>query len=116
MDETPEELEQIRREAAQIDPYRYRNRKRIFAAVALGALMAGLTFVVIEAIDVARNPCERVRDHYCKQDAASANCKTYGGVFEESVEETSSMARSSIRHQCETHIKRLKLDEGVEVP
>jgi hypothetical protein len=116
MDETPEELEQIRREADSIDPYRYRNRRRIFGAIVMGAVLAGVVFVIFEAIDVARNPCERVRDHYCKQDAKSLNCTTYTGVFEESVEDTSPMARSSIRHQCETHIKRLKLDENIEVP
>jgi hypothetical protein len=116
MDETPEELEQIRREAAAIDPYRYRRRNRALAAIALGALGAGLVYVVLYAIDQARNPCERVQDYYCRRDAASVDCKNYQNIAKESVEEESAMARSTIRHHCDKHIERLKLDEGITVP
>ena len=41
MDETPEELEQIRREADAIDVYRYRKRFRFLAAIGLGAADGG---------------------------------------------------------------------------
>ena len=37
MDETPEELEQIRREADQIDVNHYKKRFRVLKAIALGA-------------------------------------------------------------------------------
>lgn len=116
MDESPEELEQIRREAAAIDPYRYRRRLRVLAAVGVGALGAGVVWAVLLLTDRARNPCERVRDHYCKQDPASAPCKTYQGILAESVEDDSPKMRGLIRGQCETKIARLKDEEGVTVP
>jgi hypothetical protein len=114
MDETPEELEKIREEAARIDPYRYRKRNRALAAVALGALMAGLVFVVMEAVDKARNPCQRVHDHFCRQDARSLNCQAYQALLRDSVAEANPEMRSSIRHQCATKIARLK-EDGIEV-
>jgi hypothetical protein len=115
MDETPEELEKIREEAAKIDPYRYRRRNRALGAVALGALLAGMVFVGLEAFDKARNPCKRVHDHLCKQDPASLNCQAYQALLRESLEEASREMRSSIRHQCATKIARLK-EDGIEVP
>lgn len=115
MDETPEELERIREEAGKIDPYRYRKRNRALAAVAVGALLAGIVFVGLEAFDKGRNPCQRVHDHYCKQDRASLNCQAYQGLLRESVEETSREMRSSIRQQCATKITRLQ-EDGIEVP
>lgn len=115
MDETPEELEQIRREAQEIDPYRYRKRGRIMKAVGLGALAAGLVWVVLEMTDQSRNPCERVRDHFCKAAPASATCSMYEAVFKESVEDGSAKMRSNLRSQCETKIRRLKDEEGVSV-
>ena len=42
MDETPEELEQIRREAAEIDPYRYRRHRRWLISVLIFAAGAGV--------------------------------------------------------------------------
>jgi hypothetical protein len=116
MDETPEELEQIRREAAQIDPYRYRRRNRTLAAIGLGALAAGLVFVVLEAFDKARNPCDRMRDYLCKLDGKSQDCQSYIGIAEDSKHEESKMARQAILHQCDTRIRLLKRDEGIKVP
>jgi hypothetical protein len=116
MDETPEELEQIRREAAQIDPYRYRKRNRALLAVAVGGLMAGLVTLGWEAFTQARNPCDRVRKHYCAHDARSLECQSYTSLMKESVEESSSQMRGYIRSQCQTKIERLKEDEGVVVP
>ncbi len=116
MDETPEEMDQIRREAAKIDPYRYRKRRRGLAALALGAAGAGVFWLVLEAVDKRRNPCERVRDHFCKQDAASTACQSYGAITRESVEEASSQMRSDLRAQCVRKIERLKAEDGVVVP
>jgi len=115
MDETPEELERIRQEASQIDPYRYRRRNRALAAVGLGALLAGVVFVVLEAVDKARNPCQRVHDHFCVQARDELNCLAYKDMLRESVEEQNPEMRSSIRHQCATKITRLKEEDGIEV-
>lgn len=115
MDETPEEMEQIRREADAIDVYRYRKRFRLMGAIALGAAMAGLVWLVLFMIDSKRNPCERVRDHYCKQDPASLACKSYTGIFDESLHDDSAAMRANIKAQCLTKIERLKEDDGVSV-
>ena len=112
MDTNDEEW--FKREAAETEPFRQRLRNRILAAVLLGALGAGLTFVVLEAFDRARNPCDRVRDHYCK-DPASLQCKTYADLARDSVTDDSAMTRQNMLHQCETLIKRLAIDEGVTV-
>jgi len=115
MDETPEELEQIRREAEQIDVHHYRKRFRALAAIALGAAMAGLVALVMWMVDSKRNPCERVRDHYCKQDPASLACKSYAGILDESLHDESAAMRSNIKAQCLSKIERLKEDDGVTV-
>ena len=115
MDETPEELEQIKREAAAIDPYQYRKKRRLMAAVALGALGAGLVWGTLELIDRARNPCIRLRDHFCHQTPGGAACSTYEGLRKESVEDESPKMRSLIREQCAIKIRHLKDDDGVTV-
>jgi hypothetical protein len=116
MDETPEELEQIRREAAAIDPYQYRRRRRLMAAVALGAFGALLSWGVLELADRRRNPCQRVSDHFCQGDkSASRDCAIYRGLFRESVDDASATMRSLIRQQCETKIRRMKEEDGVAV-
>jgi hypothetical protein len=115
MDETPEELEQIRREAGQIDVNQYRNRFRVLKAIGLGAALAGLTWLGLIMFDSRRNPCERVRDHFCKGGAAaSALCQTYTSVWHESVEEGATM-RANIRAQCQSKIDSLKEEDGVRV-
>jgi len=115
MDETPEELEQIRREAAAIDVHQYRKRFRALAAIALGALMAGLVWLVLYMVDSKRNPCERVRDHYCKQDPSSLNCKSYTGILDESLHDEGAEMRANIKAQCLTKIERLKEDDNITV-
>ena len=115
MDETPEELEQIKREADAIDPYQYRKRRRLITAVALGALGAGVVWAGLELYDRARNPCQRVRDYYCKTTPGGVNCTAYEGLLKESVEDESPRMRSNIRDQCERKIKRLKEDDGLTV-
>jgi hypothetical protein len=115
MDETPEELEQIRREAEKIDVHHYRKRFRAITAIALGAAMAGLVALVMWMVDSKRNPCERVRDHYCAQDPAGMACKMYGGILDESLHDESSQMRANIKAQCLSKIERLKEDDGITV-
>jgi hypothetical protein len=115
MDETPEELEQIRREAEKIDVYRYRKRFRLLGAIALGAALAGLVGLVLKMVDDRRNPCERVRNHFCAQDAKSMACKNYESVLDLSLHDDSAAMRSNIKAQCLSKIERLKEDDNVEV-
>jgi hypothetical protein len=115
MDETPEELEEIKREADRIDVYRYRKRFRKLAAIALGAAMAGLTWLVMAMVDGRRNPCERVKDHFCKHDPAGLQCKSYTSILDESMNDESKQMRANIKAQCQSKIDRLKEEDGVEV-
>jgi hypothetical protein len=115
MDETPEELEQIRREAEQIDVYRYRKRFRAMGAIALGALMAGLVALVLKMVDDRRNPCERVRNYFCGQDPQAMACKNYENVLDMSLHDDSAEMRSNIKAQCLSKIERLKEDEHIDV-
>jgi hypothetical protein len=114
MDESPEEMEQIRREADAIDVHQYRKRLRVLKAIGLGAALAGLTWLALIMFDSRRNPCERVRDHFCKADAASPQCQSYQVVLRESIDEGPTM-RANIRAQCQTKIETLQQDEGVRV-
>jgi type VI protein secretion system component VasK len=114
MDETPEELERIRREAEQIDPYRYRRRTQAILAIACGGLLAGIVWLVIAAFQSARNPCERVRDHYCREDARAPECAAYEATLQASEKEANPLMRSNVRGQCERKIERLAA-EGVKV-
>ena len=115
MDETPEELEQIRREAAQIDVHRYRKRFRAMKAIGLGAFMAGLVWLALVMLDSRRNPCERVRDHFCSREPGGMTCKMYQGILAESVEDDNPAMRGNIRSQCQSKIERLKSEDGVDV-
>lgn len=98
-----------------VDVYKYRRRYRLFKAVLLGAALAGLTSLILAMVDGGKNPCERVRTYFCKKDPAGLQCKSYDGVVDESVHDSSPQMRSHIRAQCEAKIERLKSDEGVEV-
>lgn len=116
MDETPEQLEEIRREAAAIDVYRYRRRRRAMAAVALGMLAAGVVWVVMEAVDKARNPCDRAMRYFCGKDPKSLDCISYQELKKDSEDKSTGQMSGNIRHQCQVRIERLKIDEGVTVP
>lgn len=111
MDETPEELEQIRREADAIDVYRYRRRFRFLAAIGLGAVMAGLVWLVLVMIDSKRDPCERVRAHFCAQDPQGLPCKSYTNILDGESNEM----RANIRAQCQSKIERLKEEDKIDV-
>jgi len=113
MDETPEELEQIRREAAEID--RYRRHRRWLISVLIFAAGAGVCWLAITMAVAGRNPCERVRDHYCRYAVDPGKCASYQEVFHESVQDQSPAMRSTIRDQCLTKINHLKDDDGVSV-
>ena len=115
MDETPEELEQIRREAAEVDPYRYRRHRRWLITVLIFAAGAGVCWLAITMAVAGRNPCERVRDHYCHHAVDPAKCTSYEGIFRESVQDESPGMRSMIRDQCLTKINRLKEEDSVTV-
>jgi hypothetical protein len=115
MDETPEETEQIHREAAQIDIYRYKKRFRALAAIGLGSLAAGIVWVVLIMVDSRRNPCEKVRNHFCRQDPAGVQCKSYQGILDESLHDDSPAMRTNIKSQCQSKIDRLKEEDGIEV-
>ena len=116
MDETPEDLERIRHEAAGIDIHRYQKRFRALKAIGLGAAGAGLVWAVLIMADSRRNPCDRVRDHLCRLEGpAGGPCLMYQGIAKESVEDASPQMRQSIRAQCQTKIDRLKEEDGVTV-
>jgi hypothetical protein len=113
-DESPEELAQIQREADAIDVHQYRKRFRTLKAIVLGAALAGLTWLVMIMVDSRRNPCERVRDYFCKGDPASPQCQSYEVVLRESKDEGPTM-RANIRAHCQSKIDSLREDEGVRI-
>ena len=87
----------------------------VLGALALGAAMAGLVALIMWMVDSKRNPCERVRDHFCAQDPAGLQCKSYVGVLEESLHDGSGQMRANIKAQCLSKIERLKEEDGVDV-
>jgi hypothetical protein len=116
MDETPEELEQLRAEADAIDVHQYQRRFRALKAIGIGAAAAGLVWLVLIMLDSQRNPCERVRDHLCRKDGKTGiECRMYEGILKESVEEENQSMRQSIRAQCQKKIERLKDEDGITV-
>jgi hypothetical protein len=115
MDETPEELEQIRREAETIDPNKYRRRYRAIMAAIAAVFCAAVAWVVVDMVVASRNPCERVRDYFCKTAPEVTKCSIYQSVFKDSVEDQSPKMRSVIRDQCLTKINRMKEEDGIAV-
>lgn len=116
MDESPEELEQIRREAAAIDTNKYGRRYRRLMALVAVVFCTAVVWVAVHMAVASRNPCERVRDHFCRENPADpAKCNTYQVIFKESVEDQSPRMRGVIRDQCLTKINRLKEEDGITV-
>jgi hypothetical protein len=120
MDETPAQLESIRHEAAAIDVHQYQKRFRAMKAIGLGAAGAGLVWLALIMFDSRRNPCQRVRDYFCRQPSSeggiSQDCRLYGDIQKESVEDSSPQMRQTIRAQCQTKIERLMREDGIKVP
>jgi hypothetical protein len=120
MEDTPledmdDELNRIRREADGVDVYKYRRRFRLLKAIGLGAALAGLTWLVMAMVDGGKNPCQRVRDHYCKTDRGGLQCKAYEGILDESLHDAAPEMRANIKSQCESKIQRLKDEDGIEL-
>jgi hypothetical protein len=110
------EQEALRQDADAIDIHQYRKRFRALKAIGLGAAGAGLVWLVLIMLDSRRNPCERVRDHFCRVEGpAGQKCQAYQSIFKDSVEDESPKMRQSIRAQCQTKIDRLKEEDGVVV-
>ncbi len=117
MDETPEELEQIRAEAAAIDVHKYRKRRRAMVVGLVSLAGVGICWLAITMADAGRNPCQRVRDYFCGAKATdAAKCRSYHGILKESVEDPSPAMRGMIREQCLTKINRMKEEDNVVVP
>ena len=115
MDETPEELEDIRREAETIDPHKYRKRYRIVMTALAMAFCGAVVWAALKMAVASRNPCERVRDYFCKKALDVAKCNSYQSVYKESVEDQSPKMRGVIRDQCLTKINRMKEEDGITV-
>jgi hypothetical protein len=115
MEDRDEELNRIRREADQVDVYKYRRRFRLLKAVGLGAFLAGLCWLILVMVDGQKNPCQRVRDYLCKKDPAALACKSYEGVLDESLHDAAPSMRSNIKAQCQSKIDRLKSEDGIEL-
>jgi hypothetical protein len=115
MEDMDEELNRIRREADEVDIYKHRRRYRLFRAVAMGAALAGLCWLILAMLDGQKNPCQRVRDHFCKKDPAGVQCKSYDGILDESQHDSAAEMRSNIKAQCQSKIDHLKEEDGVEV-
>jgi hypothetical protein len=116
MDESSEEFRRIQRDADGVDVHRYQRRFRAMKAIGFGAAGAGLVWLVLIMFDSRRNPCERVRAHFCRlQGPAGIDCKMYREIQAESVEDKSPQMRQTIRSQCQTKIERLKQEDGVTV-
>jgi hypothetical protein len=115
MDETPEELEQIRREAEKIDVHKYRRRYRALMGLVAVAFCTAVVWVALHMAEASRNPCERVRDHYCRKAPDAPKCASYQAIHKESVDDDSPKMRGVIRDQCLTKINRMKDEDGVLV-
>ena len=78
--------------------------------------MAGLVALVMWMVDSKRNPCERVRDHFCEQDPARV-CSARATRASSTSRCTTSSAqmRANIKAQCLSKIERLKEEDGIDV-
>ncbi len=117
MDESPEELEEIRREAATIDPQKYGRRYRRMMALLAAVFCTAVVWVAVRMAVASRNPCERVRDYFCRKAVPldPDKCNSYQVIFKESVEDPSPRMRGVIRDQCVTKIDRLREEDGITV-
>jgi hypothetical protein len=80
------------------------------------AFFTTVAWVAIQMASASRNPCERVRDYFCKKALTDiAKCNSYQSIFKESVEDQSPKMRGVIRDQCLTKINRMKDEDGIAV-
>jgi hypothetical protein len=110
------EQQRLQREADEVDVQQYAKRFRALKAIGLGAAGAGAVWLVLVMLDSRRNPCERLRDHVCKQDATSIACRSAQDSLKDSVEDKVKEMRETLRAQCQTRIERFKEEDGVTVP
>lgn len=119
MEETPEEQAEeqaaLASEAERIDVHKYRRRYRLTMGVLAAAFCAAVVWVALHMAAAGRNPCERVRDHFCRKAPDATKCRSYQEVYQESVEDQSSRMRGVIRDQCLTKITRMKEEDGIVV-
>ncbi len=101
--------------AGEVDIYKYRRRRRGIYAVLVGAALAGVVALGLEMVDARRNPCQRLRDYLCGLPDNQTQCKIYEDLLQDSLHDESSEMRGQILGQCETRIKNLKADDGVDV-
>jgi hypothetical protein len=115
-DETEAERQfRVRAEADAVDVHQYAKRFRALKAIGIGAAAAAAVWLTLIMVDSRRNPCERVRDHFCKTQPGSPSCAVYEDLVKESVENGVSEMRQNIRAQCQTKIDRLKAEDGIKV-
>jgi hypothetical protein len=76
-----------------------------------------VAWVAVRMTVASRNPCERVRDYFCRKVSPvdPTTCNNYQVIFKESVQDESARMRSTIRDQCLTKIDRLKDEDGITV-
>ena len=117
MDETPEELEQIRREAdadrrppvPQAVPAPRRDRAR-------RARWRGWSALVMWMVDSKREPVRaRARPLLQAGSRTASPCKSYAGILDESLHDDSAQMRANIKAQCLSKIERLKEEDGITV-
>jgi hypothetical protein len=115
-DHDDRERQRLQSEADEVDVHRYAKRFRALKAIGLGAAGAGAVWLVLIMLDSRRNPCQRLRDHVCKQDRASIACRSAEDSLKDSVEDKVKEMRQTLRAQCQTRIERFKDEDGVTVP
>ena len=82
---------------------------------AVAPLKTYQVWLVLIMTDARRNPCERVRDHFCKQDPNGLPCKSYKDIVDESLHDSNPEMRANIKGQCLSKIERLKEEDGIDV-
>ena len=115
MDETPEELEQIRREADQIDVHQYKKRFRALAAIGLGSLAAGAVWLVLVMIDSRRTPASGCATTSATRTPPACSARPTRASSTSRCTTTAPPCAPTSSAQCQSKIDRLKEEDGVEV-
>ena len=116
MDETPEELEQIRREADQIDVHQYRKR---FRAAGRGRRSAprwpGLVWLVMSWSTAGATRASACATTSASRIPPACRARPTPGILDESLHDESPQMRANIKAQCQSKIDRLKEEDGITV-